>query len=161
MNHLRTLINLLILLFLASCNGEKQKVNTEVIEKEVVDFFNTYVEHVNTNGLLGADQYFSDSDQFYWVEDGVIQYPNHDALKEGIKSFAPTVRSVELNVLDKKVNVINASNAMLFLEYSQHLELNNDYKFSLNGAMTILVNKSNNQWKLSIGHSSIKKPRTN
>ncbi len=153
-------IRLLIICFLAVCSCKKEaEINSPQIRIEIQDMFDSYVEEVNTSGIEDVHRFFSDAEEFYWVEDGVLQYPNKTALIEGIQAFSPSVSSVNLNVSKIEIIVINEKLATLYVQYTQEVKLNSGYQFTLDGAMTILTRKEDESWKFFNGHSSVKKPR--
>ena len=154
------LVTILLILFL-SCSERTNKDATDIasINEEVLAVFNSYVNQVNTKGINGIEFYFSQDERFYWVEDGVIQYPNREALIRAIEAFYPTVKTIDLKVLRTDVEVVDSKNAALYVEYKQDVLLNSGFQFTLDGAMTILVTREDGTWKFLIGHSSIKKPR--
>lgn len=154
-----TIVAITIGLYIASGFVIKANSNETEVKEEVLSMFDEYQKYVNTKGLIGVEQFFSEDERFYWVEDGTIQYPNRAALLKGIKDFAPIVKKVHLEVIDKQVSFITDNTVSLFVEYKQDLTLESGYAFTLDGAMTILMSKEKGGWKFLIGHSSIKKPR--
>ncbi len=151
---------ILISCFMLSCSEKNQAIDSEVIINEVETMFKAYINQVNTKGLKGVDYYFSKDDRFHWIEDGVMQYPNHKALVEGIEAFYPSVKSVFFNASKKDITVLESDLVSVYVEYKQDLVLTSGYNFTLDGAMTILtVKEDDGSWKFLIGHSSIKKPR--
>ena len=149
----------LLLGFLCFSCTEKHKINVVKTSTEVEAMVKEYTNHVNNSGLKGVEKYFSQDERFYWVEDGIMQYPNWESLLEGIEAFYPTVKHVTLKVFETDVKVINANTVSLFIQYKEDIELNSGFKFTLDGAMTIVTVKENDSWKFLNGHSSIKKPR--
>ncbi|MGB5819006.1 MAG: hypothetical protein WBG90_05935 [Saonia sp.] len=152
---------ILLITFSFSCS-EKSKddaADLTAIATEVEAVFGTYVNHVNTKGIKGVDSYFSKDDRFYWIEDGVMQYPNRESLLKGIEEFYPTVKSVYLKASKTDVEVLDSNNVMLYVAYKEDISLHSGYEFTLDGAMSILMIPEDNSWKFLIGHSSIKKPR--
>lgn len=158
---MRKLNYLLLALVFFSCSEEKKEavIDRAAIITEVVEVFNDYVNHVNTKGLNGVGYYFSKDDRFYWIEDGVIQYPNRKGLLDAIAAFYPTVKTVSLKAPKINVEVLDSNTVMLYVEYVENILLNSGFEFTLDGAMTILTINEDNTWKFLIGHSSIKKPR--
>lgn len=157
-------LNYLLIPFLAlsfSCSEQQKDGSYNAIEitKEVEESFKSYMNHVNTKGIKGVDSYFSKDTRFYWIEDGVMQYPDRESLHKGIEEFYPTVKNVNLKVSKTDIEVINSKNVMLYAEYKEDIVLNSGYEFTLDGAMSILMVPEDGIWKFLIGHSSIKKPR--
>ncbi|PIW02777.1 MAG: hypothetical protein COW40_18280 [Cytophagales bacterium CG17_big_fil_post_rev_8_21_14_2_50_40_13] len=146
-----------------SCSEEKKKdsIDVNAITKEVTEVFDDYVNQVNSKGINGVDFYFSKDSRFYWIEDGIKQYPNRDSLLNAIEAFYPTVKTINLKASKVDVEVLDSNTVMLYVEYVEDISLNAGYAFTLDGAMTILTVKEDSSWKFLIGHSSIKKPRGN
>ena len=158
MKYLNLTISFFIYLLVVSC-AANEPVDKTQIKKEVSDAFDAYANHVNTNGLKGVEKYFSTDPDFFWVEDGQMQYPNHDSLLANINQFYPQVDSVHFKAFETKIDVIDRGLATLYAEYRQDVALKSGYAFTLDGAMTILLRKESDGWKFFNGHSSIKKPR--
>jgi len=159
MKNLFYFLLLIILLLSNSCILDKPALDGQLIENEINEMLEAYIKHVNTKGLVEVEDYFSIDDRFYWVEDGVLQYPNRKALTEGIEAFAPSVTSINLEIFKKEITILNNQTAMLYMEYKEDLMINSGFIVKLDGAMTILTIKKNDSWKFLIGHSSIKKKR--
>ena len=68
-------------------SSQKSEIDRESIQREVISTFDSYVQHVNESGLRGVEEYFSNDQRFYWVEDGRIQYSSHEALIQAIDEF--------------------------------------------------------------------------
>lgn len=151
----------IVLLISMSCSRNVGQVDFDQakVSSEVKERFDAYVNQVNSRGIEGIDSYFSDEEGFHWVEDGVMQYPNKQALVTGISEFLPMVATIDLKVFKYETTVINEQLVSLYIEYKEDVALNSGYAFVLDGAMTILTRKENGTWKFWVGHSSIKKPR--
>lgn len=154
---------LLILLMIVSfsCSEEKrnESIDVSAITTEVKKVFDAYVNHVNSKGINGVDSYFSKDSRFYWIEDGIKQYPNRESLLKAIEAFYPTVKNINLKSSKVDIDVLDPNSVMLYVEYIEDISLNSGYEFTLDGAMTILTIREDNSWKFLMGHSSIKKPR--
>jgi len=152
---------ILIMIVSFSCSEEKKKESIDVsaITKEVKEVFDAYVNQVNSKGINGVDFYFSKDSRFYWIEDGIKQYPNRESLLSAIEAFYPTVKTINLKASKVDVEVLDLNTVMLYVEYVEDISLNSGYAFTLDGAMTILTVREDNTWKFLMGHSSIKKPR--
>ncbi|MGE0590116.1 MAG: hypothetical protein AB7O48_16175 [Cyclobacteriaceae bacterium] len=140
-------------------NVSKENFDSIQIESEVESVFEAYVNHVNLNGLEAVDTFFLDDDRFYWVEDGLIQYPTKASLVIGLKEFIPQVDSVKMEILDTETDAISERHASFFVRFKEDIILKSGYKFTLDGAITILMEKKDGSWKFLNGHSSTKKPR--
>lgn len=159
MKTLKYALSISIIIFFSSCNNKEIIINEQLIKQEVSDMFDAYTNYVNTKGLKGVDFYFSKDERFYWVEDGLMQYPNRESLLENIDAFYPSVTSVNLEVFKKDITILTNDKVSLYVEYKEDIVLNSGYIVKLDGAMTILTIRENNSWKFLIGHSSIKKQR--
>ncbi len=148
-------------LFLLACTPTNTISETEAIaiKKEVNTMFENYKRQVNDIGLKGIEFYFSKDRRFYWVEDGVIQYPDREALVAGIEEFHPAVKNVKLEVFKKDITIIDHNTVSLYVAYKEDIVLKSGYTVKLDGAMTITTIREDDTWKFLIGHSSVKKPR--
>jgi|GEM_PF-1033376 len=155
----KLILSIVALVFFSSCSNSDASHDTQAIMQEVNEMFDKYVDYVNTSGLNGVEQYFSSDERFYWVEDGIMQYPDRETLLEGVESFHPSVISVDLEVFKKEIAILNHSTVSLYVEYKEEIVLKSGYVVKLDGAMTILTIREASSWKFLIGHSSIKKQR--
>jgi len=158
--HYYSFISILLTL-LVSCDSKNTLTSAEeeAIIYEVDEMFENYARQVNEIGLKGIDAYFSKDKRFYWVEDGVVQYPDREALVAGIEEFYPAVKNVKLEVFKKDITIIDHNTVSLYVAYKEDIVLRSGYTVKLDGSMTIITIREDNTWKFLIGHSSVKKPR--
>lgn len=151
----------LIGLVTVACDNKPEEtvVDKAGIAAEVEKTFEAYVRQVNTDGIVYADTFFANDDAFYWIEDGVVQYPDKAALTEGIRQFAPAVESLNMQASAVQCEAINNEHAMLFVQYTEEIKLKSGFVIPLDGAMTILMQRKKGGWKFLNGHSSVKKTR--
>lgn len=161
MTSLKYALSLTIIVFLNSCGKKTIAVDEQLIKQEVNEMFDAYTNYVNTKGLKGVDFYFSKDKRFYWIEDGLMQYPDREALLESIRTFHTSVTSINLEIFKKDITILTDDKAALYVEYKEDIVLDSGYIVKLDGAMTILTIREADSWKFLIGHSSIKKQRGN
>ena len=147
-----------ICFLIASCgvDPEMQRMNTQSEVAAMLDAYRAANNAMEVDKLTG---FYSTDAEFYWVEDGKLQYPDRETLLKGIREFYPSVDSLKMEVFDRRINVVNAEHANVFITYKQDMKLKGGYEFSLEGAITALMKKENGEWKFFNGHSSVKKPR--
>lgn len=158
MKYLPSILLVFVSAIICSCS-ENTPYDPIQVKSEVHQMFDSYVTEVNNKGIEKVDRFFSDDEDFYWVEDGVLQYPDRATLIEGIKAFYPTVSSVDLQVSKSEIYPISDKLATLYIQYTQDVKLKSDFQFTLDGSMTILAKKEEGSWKFFQGHSSVKKQR--
>lgn len=161
LNYTAAILASALLLMLGCGNKPKEVFDSEQIENEVESVLQAYVNHVNSKGLEAVDTFFMDDERFYWVEDGVIQYPDKASLIIGLKEFIPQVESVQMEIIATAADAITEKHASLFVRFKEDIKLKSGYAFTLDGAITILLEKKHGSWKFLNGHSSIKKARGN
>lgn len=145
-----------ILLF-ASCSQQNTRSETENIP-EIEDVLNRYVTMNNTLDAQGIANCISDSEQFFWLEDGTLQYSNKASLLDDLKAFLPNVKSMDLHITKKDIRPLNDEYATLFAEYEKGISLISQENIRFNGVMSMVLIKENKEWKFLQGHSSHKKP---
>tara|TARA_A100000171_G_scaffold566_1_gene779 strand:+ start:3534 stop:4019 length:486 start_codon:yes stop_codon:yes gene_type:complete len=161
MKNLKYSIILLSIFVIGCTDSNSDAYDSGQIASEVEAVFKAYVDHVNTAGLASVDTFFIDDERFYWVEDGIIQYPDKASLISGLKEFIPQVTSIEMEIMSTKTHVISDEHASFFVRFKEEIALNSGYSFTLDGAITILFEKQGSTWKFLNGHSSVIKPRSN
>lgn len=143
--------------FMLSCNQVDKDLTEEeikIIVDDVISEFEKFENSLSNGDLETISKYYSDDPNFFWVENGGIAYPSGEAARNSIKGFYPSLKLMEFKSLDKKVVPVNESNAMLYVEYEQVLIFPSDQKIDINGAMTILMKKVDEDWTFIVGHSS-------
>ncbi len=144
-------------MFIFSCakpDGNLTASEIVKIEKEVLSSFEKFENSLSNGELETISNYYSDDPRFYWVENGAIAYPTGASARKTIKEFYPSLKSTTFTSLDKKATPISNSLAMLYVEYEQVLVLPSDQQIEIDGAMTVLMKKTDLDWEFMIGHSS-------
>lgn len=160
MKNSRQSILVLAFIGLVSCNAGNESLydETKLIE-EVENRMNAFVAHNNKLEGESLKDFYSSDERFYWVEDGKVQYPNTEVLMTSLGGLVAMVSTSDMVILNRSIHVMNASSAMVFLEYEQAMTMASGGGFSINGAMTVLLQKEEGTWRFLIGHSSTKKQR--
>jgi ketosteroid isomerase-like protein len=142
---------------LSACVPEK--VDEVAVEAEVSERLEGFVAALNAGNTKELLDYYSRSPRFYWVEDGQVTYPDYATLAGSLEGLYASLQSAEMSVLERRIDVLDAQSAMIYTEYEQDLTMKGGYGFSINGAMTVLMEKEEGTWRYIIGHSSTKKIR--
>lgn len=147
------------LLQLSACSGDVEVVNREAVTKEVTERMAAFVTAINSGDTEALIDFYSQSERFYWIEDGQVTYPNYKVVADALSGLYTTLESAEMRVLDTKIEVLSSNRVNYYSEYEQDLKMKSGYAFSINGAMTVLMEKEAGVWRFVIGHSSTKKER--
>ena len=153
-------IGLIVILgcFALSCQTDTT-TDYAAIEKEVAARLQAFYDGLTSGSAEALPDFYSSDERFYWVEDGQVTYPNHAALVSSLEGLYGMVASVEARVLERKVEVLDATTAIIYSEYEQDFALKSGFNFSINGAMTATMKKEGDTWRFLVGHSSTKKQR--
>ena len=150
-----------VFFLLCSCTPSNPSFDEKVIRQEVAQVFEQYLETVNSGRTLDIPAYFSDDDNFYWVEDGFKVYTDKQSMIASLRSFTEGVSEVSMQTDELTITPISNEVANLFTSYNQRLQFANGFELILEGAITITLVKESDTWKFLNGHSSTKKPRGN
>lgn len=152
---------LFALVCLSACTegGASEMVNKAAVTEEVEARLEAFVNALNSGDATGLLDYYSQSERFYWVEDGQITYPDHATLAASLEGLYTSLESADMRILDRRIEVLNNDRVNIYTEYEQDLKMKSGYGFSINGAMTVLMEKEEGVWRYVIGHSSTKKER--
>ena len=153
---------LFLLTFIAfsSCNsGGELSFDKAGLTKEIESRLDAFVNHNNKLETESLKDFYSDDERFYWVEDGQVQYPNKEILAASLEGLVSMVSGIDMKVLNRRIEILNATSAMIFLEYEQAMTMASGGGFSIDGAMTVLLEKEAGIWRFLVGHSSTKKER--
>lgn len=144
----------------ASCNSNGTvSYDKAGLTKEIESRMDAFVSHNNKLEAESLKDFYSDDEKFYWVEDGQVQYANKDILVASLEGLVGMVSSVDMKILNRRIQLLSATSAMVFLEYEQAMAMSSGGGFSIDGAMTVLLQKEDGVWRFLIGHSSTKKER--
>ncbi|MEM7372099.1 MAG: nuclear transport factor 2 family protein [Bacteroidota bacterium] len=146
------------LLFLA-CSPADNTYDATVLEGEIHQRLSDFDHLLNAGNAGGLEDFYSDDSRFYWVEDGIIRYPDKQQLTTSMQQFYGMMKSADIQVGEKRIDVLDATTAMIYVPSRQDIELNSGYQFSIDGAMSVLMKKEEGSWRFLMGHSSVKKPR--
>lgn len=157
----KIVLPLLCLICLAACTegGASEMVNKTKVTAEVQARLEAFVTALNSGDAAGLPDFYSKKERFYWVEDGQITYPDHATLAASLEGLFTSLESAEMRVLERRVEVLAHNKASIYSEYEQDLKMKSGFAFSINGAMTALMEKEDGVWRYVIGHSSTKKER--
>lgn len=152
---------LLCLVGLSACTegGASEMVDKAEVRAEVEARLRAFSTALNTGDVAALPGFYSKSERFYWVEDGKVTYPDHATLAASLEGLLTALESTEMRVLATRVEVLAHNRASIYSEYEQDLKMKSGYEFSINGAMTALMEKEDGVWRYVIGHSSTKKER--
>lgn len=160
MNLFRTAQVLLISVYITGCtNTARTPIDKEGITLEISTVFSSFVSAMNSLSTDQLKNFYSNDSRFFWTEDGQIQYPDKASLTASLGGLMQSLKSTDLKVLELKIEVLDQKSAMLFAEYEQTLTMQSNFGFEINGAMTVLLQKEEGDWKFLIGHSSTQKQR--
>lgn len=157
----KTLGLLICLIALSACTegDASEMVNKTKVTEEVEARLDEFKEALNNGDIAVLPDFYSKKERFYWVEDGQITYPDHATLAASLEGLFNSLESTEMRVLERRVTVLAHNKANIYSEYEQDLKMKSGYAFSINGAMTALMEKEEGTWRYVIGHSSTKKQR--
>jgi hypothetical protein len=160
-NMKKVLLLLLCFSWFSACTegGASEMVNKAKVTEEVEARLDAFVNALNSGDATGLPDYYSQSERFYWVEDGQITYPDHATLAASLQGLYTSLESAQMRVLERRIEVLNHHRVNIYTEYEQDLKMKSGYAFSINGAMTVLLEMEEGVWRYIIGHSSTKKER--
>ncbi|GAB5528194.1 MAG: hypothetical protein Roseis2KO_60660 [Roseivirga sp.] len=158
---MKILVLLLCLIGLSACTkgDASEEVDKAGVTKEVEARLKAFATAINAGDVAVLPNFYSQSERFYWVEDGKVTYPDHATLAASLEGLLTSLESTEMRVLSSRVEVLANNRASIYSEYEQDLKMKGGYEFSINGAMTVLMEKEEGVWRYVIGHSSTKKER--
>lgn len=160
MRGLRNTLVLILVVTLMSCNTEgTESIDKTALTEEIKNRLDAFVGHNNNLEVESLKDFYSNDERFYWVEDGQVQYPNKKVLLASLEGLVGMISDSDMRILNTKIQVMNATSAMIFLEYEQAMTMSSGGGFDINGAMTVLMQKEAGIWRFLIGHSSTKKQR--
>ncbi|MEK6154005.1 nuclear transport factor 2 family protein [Flavobacteriaceae bacterium 3-367] len=151
--------SLLVFVLGACTSSPRTSFNEAEVKEEIATRFGAFVTAMNALSTDELKTFYSNDPQFYWTEDGQIQYADKETLVASLDGLIQSLKTTDLKVLKTRVDILNGTSAMLFAEYEQAMEMQSGFSFQINGAMTVLLQKEEGIWRFLVGHSSTKKQR--
>ena len=96
---IRQTICFLLLLCTCSCSPPKDsnKLNREVVIREVQQMLDNYHDDIKKGGLTAEFKYLDDSEDFFWVPPGYESALTYDSVKTILETNASNFRNVEFH----------------------------------------------------------------
>lgn len=163
---MKSSINSLILLtcssLLVGCADDANAALTAAtkseIELEVREFLTIYGESLASRDEAAIRQVYVDDERMAWFEDGSLKYQSVEDVLTSLKSI-PAGMKIETEYTDLQVEVLGTNIATASAKFDTKVTAEGSPAFGWAGAMTMLLEKGPNGWRLLSGHSSTPSPR--
>ena len=146
----------LMVLTICACEA---KLDYDAIEVTVADRLEAFRLAVESGDTEVITDFYSQSEDFWWVEDGRLAYPDYKTMKASLEGLVNLVSKTEMNLKSIGVNPMDKDKAMVYMDYEQKLYLKQGGSFEINGATTVIMVKEGETWRFLNGHSSTLKAR--
>ncbi|MHC5063213.1 MAG: nuclear transport factor 2 family protein [Planctomycetota bacterium] len=155
-------LSLAILLCTASC-ADKASANlspaeTAAIKSEVDDFLNRYKASMAARDEAAIAQLFVRDERMVWFEDGTLRYRSVIDMLRGLQSI-PAGMKIETLYSDRRIQVLSANLATVSAKFDTKVSGEGNQDIGWSGAVTMLLEKDSEGWRVLSGHSSTPSPR--
>ncbi len=151
-------IRALALLALASaplgCVRETAPQDLAAAEEGARAAIEAYVEAASALDLDSAASFYSGSNDFQWLEQGVVRYGSAEAARESFAGLVAMASSARLTLSDLTVTALAPDAAVATCHFVQEIGIDGGAGFSFSGAMTIVLRHEGGRWVFVSGHSS-------
>ena len=127
-------------------------------EAEIVAFFEAYAAHAVALDWEGLLALYADDARFHWMESGHLAYDGKTSVVEHIHTLAPMIEQLTFEVLEPRVLVLSKEYAHASLRFRETVTLVPGESLDLEGAITALLVRTTDGWRLLSGHTSISPP---
>lgn len=117
-----------------------------------------YVDAVNALDLDSAGTFYSEANDFQWLEEGVIRYRSAEESRESLAGLGAMASSATLTLSDLTVTALGPEAAVATCHFVQEIGMNGGAGFSFSGAMTIVLRREGGRWLFVSGHTSSVSP---
>ena len=117
-----------------------------------------YVDAASALDLDSVGSFYSGSDDFQWLEQGVVRYESAQAARESFAGLAAMASSARLTLSDLTVTALGPDAAVATCHFVQEIGIDGGAGFSFSGAMTIVLRNEGGRWVFASGHTSSPPP---
>ncbi|MEL6919313.1 MAG: hypothetical protein AAFO99_16495, partial [Bacteroidota bacterium] len=106
----RTIPMVLSIILLMACSHTNDIIPpSEIarIETEVAMVYENFEKGLRQGKLDKISKLYSQDARFYWVENGVVAYPDGASARRALQEFYPYLQQMEFNTIEKKITVLN------------------------------------------------------
>lgn len=154
MRPIRTLALLALAAVPVGCVRDTAPEDLAAVEEGARAAIEAYVDAASALDLDSAGSFYSDSDDFQWLEQGVVRYGSAQAARESFAGLAAMASSARLTLSDLTVTALGPVAAVATCHFVQEIGIDGGAGFSFSGAMTIVLRNEDGRWVFVSGHSS-------
>lgn len=146
----------LVLFVLAALPAYATDTSTHLAQ-DVETFLNQYLEAAASGDAKAVRSALVDDGRFAWVEDGAVRYRGAEDVLEGLASLPPDAE-IDTELKDLEVIAMGASGAHAWGTFITTIE-SGEQAFSFGGAISFVLERQGDDWKLVGGHTSSPRDR--
>ena len=128
------------------------------VEQQVRDFLGKYRAAIESRQIEALRALYVNDDRFAWFEDGSERYSTPNDVVQALSAL-PQNMSLHTEYSGTRVLVLSRDLAMVRSSFQTRLGEAGQEGFSFGGAMTMLVERDPEGWKIVSGHTSTARPR--
>ena len=140
---------LLILLVLVALPAHAQGTD---LSQEVETFLQQYMDAAASGDADAIRDTLVDDGRFAWVEDGAVRYRSAEEVLKGLASLPPNAE-ITTELKDLEVVAAGTSGAHAWGTFTTTLG-SGEQAFSFGGAISFVLERTEDGWKLVGGHTS-------
>jgi hypothetical protein len=123
-----------------------------VSEQEVSAFLTGYLAAIGSRDATGIRAALVAGDRLTWIEDGKVSYRSADAVIAGLAAF-PAGTALRTELVDLEVVPVGQSGAHAWAMFRTTVG-EGAAAFSFGGAISFMLERDANSWKIVGGHTS-------
>jgi hypothetical protein len=125
------------------------------IRREVREFAATVARDVTQDGPSSWRKHFSEGPEFFMASEGHLQFPNSAAAIAGIQELTRTIKHLELQFSDVRVDPLTPELAVMGASWHEVAELAEGKRVEDGGYFTGIVEQRKGQWQFRDAHWSV------
>ncbi|MFG0306547.1 MAG: nuclear transport factor 2 family protein [Phycisphaerales bacterium JB040] len=143
-----------VVILSAAANRGDGRDSTDVPDEhaEIVEFLGDWNDAIATGDRAGVLESYSDAESFAWFEDGTLRYRHRDEVIEALEAF-PEATRIETALSDIVTRPVAEGVVHASASYETTLTMPGA-EVAFGGVFTAIVEKTDNGWVFSRGHSS-------
>ena len=147
-----------LIFMLHSCERKSNAItrDEESVRKEARSMLHTYLQDMNSKGLLSEFEYLDESEDFFWVPPGYKSKLDYDSVKSILLKNAPVLKSINNQWSDLEVYPLSAEHCTYTGEIHSLTVTQNNDTTEVDMLETGVLVRRDDGWKILCGQSRIK-----
>lgn len=139
--------------WLGAC--QSSETSNKISKGDVETFLTNYVDATNNLDIAALVEFYSPSDDFYWVEaDRNSIYGSRDEIASGLAALTNQFDAVSLNIHDTRITLLPENAAAVTFRFDEAFFSGTDKVFELSGIVSAIIINEQGRLQFITGHTT-------